>query len=207
MTITLNEEEILGEKMKADLLSLEDRKILLRLARTCMEKSIKQLPKDELNIDILSPVLRQNGASFVTLTKRGQLRGCIGTLEAYQPLVLDVCDHAVAAALEDYRFPPVSEDEINKIEIEISYLTSPEKLEYSDSNDLLEKLHPFKDGVVLRDGSRRATFLPQVWEHLPDSEEFLSHLCSKMNAAPDLWKKKHLDISVYLVESFSEKDF
>ena len=193
--------------MNDSLLSLEDKRFLLKLARSCMERGIKKLPEDKIQLYGLSPKLRQNGASFVTLTKGGQLRGCIGTLEAYQPLVLDVCEHAVAAALEDFRFPPAREEEISRIEIEISYLTTPEKLDYSDSEDLLQKIHPFKDGVVLRDGSRRATFLPQVWEHLPDREDFLSRLCSKMNAVPDLWKKKHLDVSVYKVESFSENEY
>ena len=207
MAIAIHEEELFyGEKMNDELVSLEDREFLLKLARRCMERRVKGLAVGETQLDGLSPKLSQNGASFVTLTKGGKLRGCIGTLEAFQPLVLDVCEHAVAAALEDYRFPPVDVDEINQIEIEISYLTTPEKLEYSDSEDLLKKLHPFKDGVVLRDGSRRATFLPQVWEQLPDREDFLSHLCSKMNAVPDLWKKKHLDVSIYRVESFSEKE-
>ncbi len=208
MAINIPEKELFhGEKMKEDLLNLEDRKFLLKLARKSLDRGVKQLAVEKIQLDGLSTKLSENGASFVTLTKRGQLRGCIGTLEAYQPLVLDVCEHTVAAALEDYRFPPVVEDEINQIEIEISYLTAPEKLDYSDSDDLLKKLHPFIDGVVIRDGSRRATFLPQVWEHLPDPEDFLSHLCSKMNAVSDLWRKKHLDVSVYLVESFSEKDF
>jgi AmmeMemoRadiSam system protein A len=134
----------------------------------------------------------------------GQLRGCIGALEPYQPLAEDVREHAVAAALEDPRFPPVSERELNGIEIEISRLTRPISLEYKDANDLLSKLRPGVDGVILRDAFRRATFLPQVWEKISDPAEFLDNLCYKMGASPDLWRRKHLDVLTYQVEEFRE---
>ena len=134
--------------------------------------------------------LREEGASFITLTIHGELRGCIGALEPYQPLAPDVQEHAVAAALEDPRFPPVAPSELDQIEIEISRLTLPKKLAYTDAEDLLAKLHPQVDGVILRDGPRRATFLPQVWEKIPDKAEFLDNLCYKMGAAPDTWRRK-----------------
>ncbi len=105
---------------------------------------------------------------MLPLTVGGAFRGCVGALEAYQPLAEDVCEHAVAAALEDYRFPPVLPQEVGRIEIEISRLTSPIPLEYEKPEDLPELLHPGVDGVVLREGLRRATFLPQVWEKLPE---------------------------------------
>jgi AmmeMemoRadiSam system protein A len=115
-----------------------------------------------------------------------------------------VREHAVAAALEDYRFPQVQENELATIEIEVSRLTIPLPLEYKDAEDLLTKLHPGMDGVILRDSFRRATFLPQVWEKIPDSAGFLANLCFKMGAAPDTWKRKHLEVLVYQVEEFHE---
>ncbi|MBI3739281.1 MAG: AmmeMemoRadiSam system protein A, partial [Chloroflexi bacterium] len=131
-------------------------------------------------------------------------RGCIGALEPYQPLAQDVREHAIAAALEDPRFPPVTASELDQIEVEVSRLTVPERLEYKDSEDLLAKLHPNIDGVVLRDGLHRATFLPQVWEKIPDKAEFLDNLCYKMGAAPGTWRHKHLDVLIYQVEEFHE---
>ena len=113
-------------------------------------------------------------------------------------------EHAVAAALEDPRFPPVNAREVNRIKIEVSRLTRPVPLEYKDASDLLSKLRPHVDGVILRDAFRRATFLPQVWEKIPDPAEFLDNLCYKMGANPELWRKKHLDVLIYQVEEFHE---
>ena len=187
-----------------DSLTQDEREFLLRLARTAIESAVRGEKLVQAELSALSPVLRQNGAAFVTLTKRRQLRGCIGALEAYQPLTRDVQEHAVAAALQDPRFPPVSERELPELHIEISRLTKPEALPYTDSADLLAKLRPGVDGVILRDGWQRATFLPQVWEQLPDKEEFLSHLCDKMGASPNTWRVKHLEVQIYQVEEFHE---
>jgi AmmeMemoRadiSam system protein A len=139
------------------------------------------------------------------LTVRGELRGCIGALQAYQPLAADVREHAVAAGLQDYRFPPVSVGELSRIHIEVSRLTIPQPLSYRDADDLLVKLRPGVDGVILNDGSRRATFLPQVWEKIPDPAGFLSQLCAKMGAAANLWRHKHLEVMIYQVEEFQEQ--
>ena len=98
----------------------------------------------------------------------------------------------------------MSPEELSQIEIEISRLTLPVPLEYSTPEDLLAKLRPGIDGVLLRDGVRRATFLPQVWEKIPDPAEFLDNLCYKMGVSPELWRKKHLDVSIYRVEEFHE---
>jgi len=190
--------------MIPDSLSEDDRQLLLRLARQALERGVRRESVDKLDLQALPERLREAGASFVTLTRRGVLRGCIGALDAYQPLVEDVCEHAVAAALQDYRFPPVTPDELAEIEIEISRLTTPKVLVYDDPKDLPKRLHPLIDGVVLKDGFRRATFLPQVWEKLPDPEVFLSHLCQKMGAPPDLWKRKVLEVFIYQVEEFHE---
>jgi hypothetical protein len=182
-----------------------DRIFLLKLARESIENHIHNKPLPKFDKSALSPVLLDEGASFVTLTYKGYLRGCVGALEPYQSLVEDVCEHAVAAAFQDYRFPPVRADEIHEIQIEISYLTRPEILDYSNSMELVEKLRPNLDGVVIRDGIRRATFLPQVWEKIPDPVDFLDQLCMKMGATPDLWRKRKLEVLIYQVEEFHEE--
>jgi AmmeMemoRadiSam system protein A len=189
-----------------DQLTNEEQQTLLRLARQTMEHAVqgKKLPPvDDASI---TPHLREQGASFVTLTIDGDLRGCIGALEAYQPLVDDVREHAVAAALEDPRFPPVDQTELSKIKLEVSRLTAPHLLEYSNSADLISKLRPHVDGVILKSEFRRATFLPQVWEKIPDPQEFLDHLCAKMGAKPNLWRNTKLQVYVYQVEEFHELD-
>lgn len=185
-------------------LSEDEKRILLRLAREALEEGVRGKDIPPLNLTLLTPLLRAEGASFVTLSINGQLRGCIGSLQPYQSLVDDVREHAVAAALQDYRFPPVRPSELSKIHLEISRLTLPQPLNYTDAADLLSKLRPGIDGVILRDGSRRATFLPQVWEQIPDKAEFLNHLCAKMGAAPNRWRQKNLDVQIYQVEEFHE---
>jgi AmmeMemoRadiSam system protein A len=185
-------------------LTESEKQTLLQLAREAMEYGVRGELLPPLDPAPLSLILRAEGASFVTLTIYGQLRGCIGALQPYQSLAEDVREHAIAAALQDFRFPPVQPSELSQIEIEVSRLTLPQPLEYADSADLLAKLRPGVDGVILRDGFQRATFLPQVWEQLPDKEEFLSHLCAKMGASHDLWRKKHLDVEIYQVEEFHE---
>ncbi len=185
-------------------LTPEEKLTLLRLARQALEAGVRGEHLPPLDEASLTPTLRAQGASFVTLTVHGDLRGCIGALEPYQPLAEDVREHAVAAAMEDYRFPTVEEKELAEIEIEVSRLTQPIPLHYTDASDLLAKLHPGRDGVILRDGFRRATFLPQVWEKIPDPAGFLDNLCYKMGAAPKTWQRKHLEVLVYQVEEFHE---
>jgi len=185
-------------------LTENDRTFLLKLARESIERyaNDKQIPKVEKSI--LSEILQEEGASFVTLTYKGNLRGCVGALEPYQSLAEDVREHAIAAAFQDYRFPPVSSAEVEEIQIEISYLTRPTILEYNHPSDLLAILRPNIDGVVIRDGMHRATFLPQVWEKIPNTGDFLDQLCLKMGSAPDLWQRKKLDVLTYQVEEFHE---
>ncbi|MGB9592339.1 MAG: AmmeMemoRadiSam system protein A, partial [Candidatus Kryptoniota bacterium] len=161
--------------MADDYLTEEEKHYLLKVARQALEEyfgisSQEQLPPP-------TPKLLQPGATFVTLTIDGQLRGCIGTLEAYQPLIEDVKEHAIAAAVQDYRFPPLTAKELPYIKIEISRLTKPERLHYQHPLDLAQRIRPGIDGVVLQWRGRRATFLPQVWEKIPSPEEFLDHLC------------------------------
>lgn len=187
-----------------DKLTLEEQQTLLRLAREAMTQRVKGGKVSPLELSSLPPRLREEGASFITLTKHGELRGCIGALEAYQPLAQDVREHAVAAALEDPRFPPVQERELGAIQLEVSRLTRPLPLEYKNADDLLSKLRPHVDGVILRHAFHRATFLPQVWEKIPDPAEFLNHLCQKMGMNENAWRTKHLDVLTYQVEEFHE---
>jgi len=177
----------------------------LRLAREAMECAVRGQVLPPLEITSLAPLLQENGASFVTLTIDSELRGCIGALEAFQPLAEDVREHAVSAALYDPRFPPVRENELSRIKLEVSRLTAPQLLEYSSSEDLLNKLNPHVDGVILRDNHRRATFLPQVWEKIPNPAEFLGHLCQKMGVRANVWQGGTLQVYVYRVEEFHEK--
>ena len=185
-------------------LTNDEKQLLLKLARQSIELAVRHQLLPVLTLDDYSSTLHEPGAVFVTLTEEGELRGCIGALEPYQPLIEDVREHAVAAALEDYRFPPVRPEEVKQLEIEISRLTLPQPLEYQTGQDLVKKLHPEVDGVILRDGMRRATFLPQVWEKIPDPADFLSQLCLKMGAPHDLWQRKKLQVFIYQVEDFHE---
>jgi AmmeMemoRadiSam system protein A len=187
-------------------LSKNDQKILLAVARQAIVHVTQGRTSDNLDLASFPRVLTERGASFVTLHRKdnGQLRGCIGVLEAYQPLVQDVQDHAIAAALEDYRFPPVKFQEVQDLKIEISRLTAATKVKYTSPLALPALLRPGVDGVILRDGFHKATFLPQVWEQLPDPEDFLGQLCQKMGANRDCWKKKILEVAIYQVEEFHE---
>ncbi|HMN12555.1 MAG TPA: AmmeMemoRadiSam system protein A [Bellilinea sp.] len=185
-------------------LSLADQKILLKVARETILEAASGMKLKVLDLETFPESLRRTGCSFVTLTKRGALRGCIGALTATMPLVLDVQEHAYAAAMEDYRFPQVKSSEVDQLEIEISVLSPTQPLEYADPAELCSKLRPGVDGVVLRDGNRRSTFLPQVWEQVPDCSQFLSQLCMKMGAPADLWRKKILQVETYTVFEFKE---
>lgn len=190
--------------METDALSPEEQRILLQIARRSIEDVVagRSTPPD---LETLPPRLREDGVTFVTLTMPdGALRGCIGGLEATQPLAMDVYEHAAAAAREDYRFEPVHASEIPLLHIEISRLTPPVRLDYDRPEDLPKLLHPYVDGVVLRDGMARATFLPQVWDKISDPAEFLSHLCRKMGAPADLWRRKKMRLEIYHVEEFHE---
>lgn len=185
-------------------LTNEEKLILLKLAREAMEHGVTGKSLPPLDHNVLTPNLIEQGASFVTLTIHTELRGCMGALEAYQPLVEDVREHAIMAALEDPRFPPVEPAELNRIRLEISRLTALLPLEYSSAEDLIKKLKPHVDGVILKNENRRATFLPQVWEKIPDPVEFLEHLCRKMGMKENTWRVLPMDVLIYQVEEFQE---
>ncbi len=191
----------------AEFLPETDKRLLLQLARAALEAAVRHQLAPPVAPETLTPALRRPGCSFVTLTLGGELRGCIGALHPLEPLYEDVRHHAGQAALEDYRFSPVSPAEVAQLEIEISVLTEPHPLAYEGPDDLVRQLRPEVDGVVLQQGLRRATFLPQVWESIPDPETFLRMLCEKMGAAPNAWRQAKLDVQTYQVEKFMEAEF
>jgi AmmeMemoRadiSam system protein A len=193
-----------SDKENQDYLPLHDRELLLQLAREALVIAVRGEQLPELDISSIPPNLLEHGATFVTLMKNEELRGCIGSLEAKRPLAEDVRIHAMAAALEDYRFPPVTQQEIPGISIEISRLTAPQRINYRDVDELVKQINPGVDGVVIKKGIRRATFLPQVWEKVPDIEIFMGMLCRKMGAESGYWQSGGVEIFTYQVEKFCE---
>jgi len=156
-------------------------KMLLRLARGAIEHQLLGKPKGQLDF----PWLRQAGATFVTLTKDDALRGCIGSLQPARALGEDVAQNALAAALRDPRFPPMSAAEWPQCRVEVSLLSSPKPLRFADEADLLSQIVAGEDGLILEADGKRATFLPQVWEDIGDKRLFLAHLLKKAGLAPD----------------------
>jgi uncharacterized protein, PH0010 family len=172
---------------------------LLRLARTAIARNLG-FPAEA---DDSATWLREPGATFVTLTRDGQLRGCIGSLEACRTLAQDVQSNACAAAFRDPRFPPLCRDEFGNTCIEVSLLSPLEPIPFRDEQDALAQLRPHVDGVVLEHGYHRGTFLPQVWEQLPTPEQFLSQLKRKAGLPPDFWDDG-IKLYRYTVEKWKE---
>ncbi|HOJ62835.1 MAG TPA: AmmeMemoRadiSam system protein A [Spirochaetota bacterium] len=177
--------------------SKEDKTFLINLARNTIIKKTKKVWLTEEEIKKLPDFLKEKKGCFVTLNKKGQLRGCIGYIMPIIPLYQAIIENAYNAAYGDPRFLPVTQNEIKDLEIEITILTEPEKLEYKTINELLEKLIPEKHGVIIKKGFFSATFLPQVWEQLPDKKDFLSHLCMKAGLNPNEWQKGTLEVETY----------
>jgi AmmeMemoRadiSam system protein A len=174
--------------------------ILLRIARQSVAAA---LGLDMVSGDFDEPWLREPGATFVTLRRRGDLRGCIGSIEATRPLGEDIRRNALAAAFEDPRFPPVEPREWPGITLEVSLLSPPEPLACASEAEALRLLRPGVDGVVFEYGGHRSTFLPQVWEQLPDPQDFLDHLRSKAGLPPDFWAPE-VRLSRYGVQKWEE---
>lgn len=172
---------------------------LLRLARGAIAQRLGRAapPPDWL------PALGEPGATFVTLTREGALRGCIGSLEAHQPLQDDVRQNALAAAFRDPRFPPLAAAEYDAVRVEVSLLSVPQPLRFDDEADALGQLRPGIDGLILSCEGRRATFLPQVWEGLPDPARFLAHLKRKAGLAEDYWSAA-MTLARYEVQKWKE---
>lgn len=184
-------------------------KILVTLARhTIMQELEQTLPADEsemLKAGLNDDGLQSHCGTFVTLKRHGQLRGCIGTLNATESISEGIRHNAINAAFHDPRFKPLGAKEFVDVEIEVSVLTEPQPLEYNDGADLIKKLRANVDGVILRKDHASATFLPQVWEQLPQPEDFLGHLCMKAGLAKDAWQTSKLEIKTYQVQYFEEK--
>lgn len=179
---------------------------LVALARRTIQDNLgEQAPADPKLAEALADeALKVMAGTFVTLTMKGQLRGCIGSLEAREPLVEGVKHNALNAAFRDPRFSALTKKELANVQVEVSILTEAKPLAYTDSKDLLKKLRPGVDGLIIRQGLAGATFLPQVWEQLPDKEEFLAHLCMKAGLSPDEWKQGKLEVQTYQVQYFEE---
>lgn len=173
---------------------------LLALARNTLAAHFG-LHADEMAADV--PELHRPGATFVTLMQDGKLRGCIGTLQAWRPLGLDVQENALAAAFRDPRFAALEAKELPRTLIEVSRLTPPEPMAFSDEAEALAQLQPGIDGVILSAGSHRATYLPQVWEQLPEPRDFIAHLKRKAGLAEDYWGP-NLRLERYRVEKWKE---
>ena len=153
-----------------------------------------------------APWLAEHRATFVTLTKDGDLRGCIGTLEAHRPLGVDVVENALAAAFRDPRFPQVSTRELDAIQVEVSLLSAPSAIEFEDHDDLVAQIVPGLDGLILGAEGRRGTFLPQVWESLPEPEQFLAHLKQKAGLSPTM-PTRRCEVWRYRVLKWKESEF
>ena len=177
---------------------------LLKLARATLEQRLGVIDSvDRSGLD--DAELNRDGGTFVTLKINKTLRGCIGNLEADSSIVESVERNAVNAAFNDHRFEPLGVEELERVSIDVSILSTPEPLHYHDGEDLIEQLRPFIDGVVIRKGVKGATFLPQVWSQLPEPQSFLEHLCQKAGLAQQAWRDEHLDVYTYQVCSFQEE--
>lgn len=192
-------------------------KVLLPIARGVISDALGkpketrpgEIRRDQIRpsetVDENYPWLHEKGASFVTLTMSQRLRGCIGSLEAHRPLLLDVKTNAYAAAFRDPRFSPLTLAELEATEIEISLLSAKQPMLFSGERDALAQLQPGVDGVIFEFGRYRSTFLPQVWEQLPDVKTFMAHLKHKAGLHPEFWDEE-VKLYRYSVKKFKEKD-
>jgi AmmeMemoRadiSam system protein A len=184
----------------------EQGKILLQIARTAISRALRVRSASTAEVDENMPWLSQPGATFVTLTQWGELRGCIGSLQACDPLIEDVSNNAVSAALYDPRFSPLAADELETVSVEVSLLSELQPLDFSSEADVLTQLRPDIDGVVFEYGPYRSTFLPQVWESLPQPQQFLARLKSKARLSEDFWAED-VKLSRYTVSKWRETDY
>jgi AmmeMemoRadiSam system protein A len=189
-------------------LNQEQGQALLKIAREALSGKLgrrsdaKEGPdREAASSDLL---LQEPGSTFVTLKLAGDLRGCIGSLSACEPLAENVRRNAVNAGFCDPRFPPLKIEELDRVAIEVSVLTPACRLDYKEPQELLHKLRPGIDGVIIRKGHACATFLPQVWDQLPRPEDFLGHLCLKAGLGRDAWRKTPLEVEIYQVQPFGE---
>lgn len=177
-------------------------KILLQIARAAIARAL-HVPCTAVAVEENVPWLCEPGATFVTLTQYSELRGCIGSLHACNSLLEDVSNNAVLAALHDPRFLPLAEDEFDTIALEVSLLSQLQPLGFTSETDALTQLRPNIDGIVFECGSHRSTFLPQVWESLPQPQQFLAKLKLKARLSEDFWSEE-IQLSRYTVSKWRE---
>ena len=184
---------------------MKDKKILLDIAAEAIKEEFAANATIDRHALLLSyPQLGKDGAVFVTLYKNGALRGCIGSIIAHRPLIDDLIHNAKAAAFSDPRFSPLKPEELDSIDIEISILTAPKRVEYLDIADLKRIIRPGIDGVIIKKGPYQATYLPSVWEQLPDFDSFFSTLCQKASMASNCIES-HPQIYIYQAEKIGAK--
>jgi AmmeMemoRadiSam system protein A len=164
--------------------------LLLKIAREAIAYGLDHGREMAVREQDYPDPLREHRASFVTLKLTGDLQGCIGSLEAYRPLVKDVANNAYAAAFSDPRFKPLTRDQFAWLEISVSVLSVSEEMDFTGESDLLQQIRPGIDGLILQEGSRRGTFLPSVWESLQDKSQFLEHLKLKAGLPGDHWSDR-----------------
>lgn len=175
---------------------------LKKLARNVIAHGLGLEPLVDVEKEFSDPFFHKKRGVFVTLKMNDELRGCIGNIEPVYPLYKAVMINAKEAAFSDPRFYPVTRGELNELSIEISVLSVLERIEYDSADNLLEKLRPGKDGILIEKGAYKSTYLPQVWDEIKDKLVFLSSLCMKAGLPADEWKKGSLNIYRYEVEKF-----
>lgn len=166
----------------------EEKKFVLDLAYKTIELRFNGVSNVENSLSKIPSLLNEIKSCFVTLTIDGDLRGCIGNIEAFEPLYKNIINNAINAAFKDQRFLPLTKDEFKKVKIEVSILSSPTRLVYLNPDDLVSKLS-YNQGVILTKGFRSATFLPQVWDIIPDKIDFLENLCAKAGIHVNAWRE------------------
>ncbi|MCX6750170.1 MAG: AmmeMemoRadiSam system protein A, partial [Candidatus Pacearchaeota archaeon] len=182
----------------------EEKQFLLNLARESAETYLKTGKKIEVNEKDIPENLKINKGCFVTFIEDEQLRGCIGNILPQLPLYECVIENSINAAIRDARFSPVNYSEMKKIKIDVSVLSIPSLLQHNSSEELLLKLKPLEHGVIIKRGTDQSTFLPSVWEFIPNKEDFLANLCMKGNMEADCWKDPKTEVYIYTAEDFSE---
>jgi AmmeMemoRadiSam system protein A len=181
------------------MISHEEKKVLLTIARNSIEYPVKNGKKYKVEPSLLTDILKKNKATFVTLYVNDDLNGCIGSLTAFRPLADDVAHNAFSAAFEDHRFNSITFGDLDDLKIEISILSEPTRILFKNEADLLDKITMYDDGLILKLGLKQATFLPTVWEKLPDKIQFLKRLKEKAGLAPGYWSNQ-LEFFKYQVE-------
>ncbi len=183
--------------------------LLIQIARRSLEAYVRLQEVYQPAPGDLPPALQEPGASFITLTAFGELRGCIGVTSSYRPLAIDVAQNAISAATRDPRFPPVRAQELPALRLSVTVLTPARQLDYADYPTLLSRLRPHVDGVTLEWRQHRAVLLPQVWRRIPEPERFLLNLCIKGHIPPDELQRTPpaVIVQTFQVQHFYEEGY